>query len=99
MAILKSLKFSIIALLILLMPFVSYSNEKNSQVPVLSAKFLSAKSENVGPGLAPVQKLPDKNAITAKTAKLRIPFIENQGQIKDETVKFYANTFAGNLYV
>src|SRR3972149_8814165 len=42
---------------------------------------------------------PDKTAVLAKTSKLAIPFIENQGQIKDKAVKFYANTFAGNVYV
>ena len=42
---------------------------------------------------------PDQKTIMAKTAKLQIPFIENQGQIKDKGVRFYANTFAGNVYV
>src|SRR3990170_2906318 len=42
---------------------------------------------------------PDKTAIMAKTAKLAIPFIENQGQIKDKSVRFYANTFAGTVFV
>ncbi|MBI5374574.1 MAG: thrombospondin type 3 repeat-containing protein [Candidatus Schekmanbacteria bacterium] len=41
---------------------------------------------------------PDKKAITAKMAKLQIPFIENRGQLPDE-VKYYANTFAGTVYV
>jgi len=41
--------------------------------------------------------IPDKNKIMAKAARLQIPFIENQGQIKDKNVRFYANTFAGNV--
>ena len=42
---------------------------------------------------------PDKTAIMAKTAKLQMPFIENKGQIKNKEVRFYANTFAGNVFV
>src|SRR3990172_10331957 len=51
------------------------------------------------PTISNSNQTPDKTAIMAKTAKLQIPFIENQGQIKDKAVKFYANTFAGNVYV
>ena len=43
--------------------------------------------------------VPDKTKIIAKAAKLQIPFIENQGQVKDKSVRFYANTFAGGVYV
>jgi hypothetical protein len=35
---------------------------------------------------------PDKKAILQKAVKLQIPFIENQGQIPDESVRFYAKT-------
>src|SRR3989338_376792 len=45
------------------------------------------------------KETPDKNKVMAKVSKLAIPFIENQGQVKDKGVKFYANTFAGNVYV
>jgi len=41
----------------------------------------------------------DKEAIKPKLAKICIPFIENQGQIKDASVKFYANTFAGTVFL
>ena len=41
----------------------------------------------------------DKESIKPKLAKLGVPFIENQGQIKDPSVKFYANTFAGTVFV
>lgn len=34
-----------------------------------------------------------------KVAAIRLPFIFNQGQIIDESVKFYANTFGGTVYV
>ena len=30
---------------------------------------------------------------------LQIPFIENVGQINNDKVKYYANTFAGTIYV
>lgn len=32
-----------------------------------------------------------------KSSMLRVPFIENQGQLKDRSVQFYANTFAGSV--
>ena len=38
-------------------------------------------------------------AILQKAVKLQIPFIENQGQIPDESVRFYAKTFGGTAYV
>ncbi len=41
----------------------------------------------------------DKNALMKKVSGLQIPFIENQGQIKDKSVKFYAKTFAGTIFV
>ncbi len=41
----------------------------------------------------------DKNTVIKKVSGLLMPFIENQGQIKDKTVKFYANTFAGTVFV
>lgn len=41
----------------------------------------------------------DKNAMMQKVSKLQMPFIENQGQIKDKSVRFYANTFAGPVFV
>ena len=34
-----------------------------------------------------------------KISGLQIPFIENQGQIKDKSVRFYADTFAGTVFV
>ena len=41
----------------------------------------------------------DKESIKPKLAKINMPFIENQGQVKDSSVKFYAHTFAGNVFV
>ncbi len=32
----------------------------------------------------------DKNAVMKKVSGLQIPFIENQGQVKDKSVRFYA---------
>ncbi|MEK6527285.1 MAG: hypothetical protein AABZ36_00160, partial [Nitrospirota bacterium] len=40
-----------------------------------------------------------KDAFLKKVSGLQIPFIENQGQIKDKSVRFYANTFAGTVFV
>ena len=40
----------------------------------------------------------DRNSAIAKTSGLLIPFIENRGQT-DSDAKYYANTFAGTVYV
>jgi hypothetical protein len=37
--------------------------------------------------------------ILEKAFKIQMPFIENQGQIADEQVRFYAKTFGGAIYV
>jgi len=39
-----------------------------------------------------------KQNISNTVGKLSIPFIPNQGQM-DEQVKFYANTFAGTVFI
>ena len=41
----------------------------------------------------------DKKEILNKAYTLRIPFIENKGQIKDEGVRYYAKTFGGTLFI
>ena len=41
----------------------------------------------------------DKGAVMKKVSGLQMPFIENQGQVGDGSVRFYANTFAGTVYV
>lgn len=38
-------------------------------------------------------------AVSQRMAAARVPFIENQGQIADPDVRFYAQTFAGTLFV
>jgi len=38
-------------------------------------------------------------ALANKMAAVRVPFIENQGQIANDDVLFYAQTFAGTLFV
>ncbi len=41
----------------------------------------------------------DKGPVMKKVSGLQMPFIENKGQIGDESVRFYASTFAGTVYV
>src|SRR4030065_1908116 len=41
----------------------------------------------------------DRNAFIKKIPGLQIPFIENQGQIKNKSVRFYASTFAGTVFI
>ncbi len=38
-------------------------------------------------------------SIKSKLAETNIPFVKNQGQIKDASVTFYANTFAGTVFL
>jgi beta propeller repeat protein len=40
-----------------------------------------------------------KEAVLQKAMRLQIPFIANEGQIPNEKVKFYANTFGGTVFV
>jgi len=46
-----------------------------------------------------VVKEKDKKEILNKAYTLRIPFIENKGQIKDESLRYYAKTFGGTLFI
>ena len=41
----------------------------------------------------------DKAAVIGRVSGLQMPFIENRGQIWDDSVRFYAKTFAGTVYV
>ena len=41
----------------------------------------------------------DKKEILNKAYTLQIPFIENKGQIKDESVRYYAKTFGGTVFI
>jgi hypothetical protein len=45
------------------------------------------------------QDVKDKQAILEKASKIQIPFIENQGQIQNESVRFYAQTFWGTVFI
>jgi len=46
-----------------------------------------------------VVKEKDKREILNKAYTLQIPFIENKGQIKGESVSYYAKTFGGTVFV
>ncbi len=41
----------------------------------------------------------EKRAWIDKALKIQVPFIANQGQINDENVKFYAETFGGAIHI
>ncbi len=43
--------------------------------------------------------VPSPQALAKKMAAVRVPFIENKGQIANDDVQFYAQTFAGTLFV
>ena len=59
-----------------------------------STAFAAVKSKK-----AAVSKSTASPTFIQKTTKLRIPFIANQGQIKDGRVKYYTQTFIGPAYV
>jgi len=46
-----------------------------------------------------VVKEKDKREILNKVYTLKIPFIENKGQIKDKSVRYYAKTFGGTVFI
>ena len=46
-----------------------------------------------------VAREPNGGDILNKMPSLQVPFVENQGQIKDENVKYYARTFGGTVFV
>lgn len=41
----------------------------------------------------------DNSKVKTTLASLQVPFVQNQGQINDASVKFYARTFAGTVFV
>jgi hypothetical protein len=46
-----------------------------------------------------VPKESDKQQILSKFYALEIPFLQNQGQIKDATVKYYAKTLGAGFFI
>ncbi len=60
---------------------------------IVLAAVHAGESRQVNDVSAPV-----KPEITQKMKKLHVPFIANEGQA-DEGVKYYANTFAGSVFV
>jgi outer membrane murein-binding lipoprotein Lpp len=55
---------------------------------VSNAKMSSVATEALTP-----------QALAKKMAAVKVPFIRNQGQIANNDVQFYAQTFAGTLFV
>jgi len=41
----------------------------------------------------------EKKELHDKVISIQVPFIENQGQIKDERVKYYAKTLGGTVFI
>ena len=56
---------------------------------------LKANSKNTDAEFAQKQK----NEILKQTMSMQLPFIENQGQIAGDQVRYYAKTFGGTAYV
>ena len=70
---------------------------------MLSVGHVSCVLNSVfGPDLnkqEPSAALESKKQIRQKAMSIRIPFIENQGQIAGDQVRYYAKTFGGSVYV
>ena len=59
---------------------------------IFVATFLSSPSNENFPKDNP-------HTILNKTSSLQIPFIENKGQIENESLRYYAKTFGGTVFV
>jgi hypothetical protein len=77
----------------------------NSETACSKSKISNPNSEINNPQskISTIQSTPqhaqiNKEEFVKKTQKLQMPFIANNGQL-DETVKFYAKTFAGSVFV
>jgi len=82
------------------------AEQSSAPARFVAAEQSSASSRNVATGFSLRDTVrssgfgaKSKDEILTKAAKLQIPFVENQGQVKDKNVRFYANTFAGNIFV
>lgn len=63
---------------------------------LLTTGLFSLSAQAAQTSLVPGQITPE---VKGKLASLQIPFIKNEGQVKDSRVKFYAKTFAGTAFV
>ena len=96
----------IVSILVLVLLISANNIEANTQtfqfeIPSTSAfTIVSDAPETQRSSFADFGIVPtNTNSIdSSKFANINLPFIENNGQI-DENVKFYANTFAGTVYV
>jgi hypothetical protein len=41
----------------------------------------------------------EEKHLLSEIVKLQVPFIENQGQLSDKSIRFYASTFTGPVYI
>ena len=53
----------------------------------------------VSPRSAAIDEQEEMRILIEKAVKIQIPFIANEGQINDDRVKFYAETFGGTIYI
>jgi hypothetical protein len=65
-------------------------------------KLLAVINVACFPAFVLASKAPEeaqKKGILSKAYRMSIPFIENQGQVENKDVKFYAKTLDGTLFV
>ncbi|MEW6441951.1 MAG: PKD domain-containing protein [bacterium] len=66
-------------------------------VAAVAAIFSGGTSADVADGAAATHAI--TQPVLEKTCKLRIPFIENQGQIQDQEIRYYADVLGGTVAV
>ena len=87
-------KIAIVVLLALILVLVSFpiTSEEDSitTIPGTSQQIIPASVANIAAA--------DEIDYASILGKVQIPFIQNEGQIENEAVKFYADTFGGTLF-
>ncbi|MHB1042661.1 MAG: DUF7948 domain-containing protein [Eubacteriales bacterium] len=68
-------------------------------LPWVNAPAAKAEEKADQPTAAKIKNDQLRSGLKEKTASLRLPFIFNQGQIAGDSIKFYAKTFGGTVYV
>jgi len=88
----KGSLYGLVLSLILLLALVSNRAAGNtSQTPLKEIKVASLNASPIDPA--------KEKEIRSKLGVLQIPFIKNESQIKDSSVRFYASTSAGTVFV
>ncbi len=88
-------KIAIVVLLALILVLVNFpiTSEEDSitTIPGTSQQIIPASVADIAAA--------DKTDYTSMLGKVQVPFVQNEGQVESDAVKFYADTFGGRLFV